>query len=229
MRRLKEWFAQDLALSVQCACTGLVAFGAAYASYRVGREFALRFGADAVTASIWPLLVDGLLTIAAVESPAGVVAAVGVDEFQGRHVVAGQEGPFDRACVAFVGDARRQLLAQILREADFEAQLVGDLGVPRVERDGQLVGRGLRAAEVVARRLGGHLTQDVEDLLQHRQPVPHIRYSRPFRVRSDAEGTAVPLLARVRLDVQQPQHADGDAEQHNHYPRARVVRCMSVS
>ncbi|WIV61862.1 DUF2637 domain-containing protein [Amycolatopsis nalaikhensis] len=62
-----EWFAQDLALSIQCICTGLVALGAAYASYRHGREFALRFGADGVTASIWPLLVDGLLTIATVE------------------------------------------------------------------------------------------------------------------------------------------------------------------
>ena len=31
------------------------------------RLLALRFGADAVTASIWPLLVDGLLTIATVE------------------------------------------------------------------------------------------------------------------------------------------------------------------
>lgn len=67
MRRLREWLAQDLALSIQCVCTGLVALGAAYASYRHGREFALRFGADAVTASIWPLLVDGLLTIATVE------------------------------------------------------------------------------------------------------------------------------------------------------------------
>jgi hypothetical protein len=51
-------------LSIQCVCTGLVALGAAYASYRHGREFALQFGTDGVTASIWPLLVDGLLTIA---------------------------------------------------------------------------------------------------------------------------------------------------------------------
>jgi len=67
VRRLGEWLARDLALSIQCVCTGLVALGAAYASYRHGREFALRFGADGVTASIWPLLVDGLLTIATVE------------------------------------------------------------------------------------------------------------------------------------------------------------------
>jgi len=52
---------------VQCACTALVALGAAYASYRHGREFALRFGADPTTAAIWPLIVDGLLTTATVE------------------------------------------------------------------------------------------------------------------------------------------------------------------
>ncbi|MFI5615591.1 DUF2637 domain-containing protein [Amycolatopsis sp. NPDC051903] len=67
MRNLARWLARDIALSIQCVCTGLVALGAAYPSYRHGREFALRFGADAVTASIWPLLVDGLLTIATVE------------------------------------------------------------------------------------------------------------------------------------------------------------------
>jgi hypothetical protein len=37
---------RDRALWVQRACTALVALGAAYASYRHGREFALRFGAD---------------------------------------------------------------------------------------------------------------------------------------------------------------------------------------
>ncbi|WP_153029862.1 hypothetical protein [Amycolatopsis sp. YIM 10] len=45
---------RTLLLANQCGCTGLAAFGAAYASYRYGREFAFRFGADAVTASIWP-------------------------------------------------------------------------------------------------------------------------------------------------------------------------------
>ncbi|MGW3993179.1 DUF2637 domain-containing protein [Amycolatopsis sp. NPDC004772] len=54
-------------LGVQCVCTGVVAVLAAYASYRHGREFALRFGADGSTASIWPLIVDGLLTTATVE------------------------------------------------------------------------------------------------------------------------------------------------------------------
>lgn len=58
---------RDRALWVQCACTALVAFGAAYASYRHGREFALRFGADEATAAIWPLIVDGILTTATVE------------------------------------------------------------------------------------------------------------------------------------------------------------------
>ena len=54
-------------LAVQCACTALVALGAAYASYQHGRTFAQRFGADPTTAAIWPLIVDGLLVIATVE------------------------------------------------------------------------------------------------------------------------------------------------------------------
>ncbi|WIY01853.1 DUF2637 domain-containing protein [Amycolatopsis mongoliensis] len=58
---------RDRALWVQCACTALVALGAAYASYRHGREFAVRFGADEATAAIWPLIVDGILTTATVE------------------------------------------------------------------------------------------------------------------------------------------------------------------
>lgn len=57
----------DRSLVIQCACTALVATGAAYASYRHGREFAHRFGADPVTSAIWPLIVDGLLTMATVE------------------------------------------------------------------------------------------------------------------------------------------------------------------
>ena len=58
---------RDRALWLQCACTALVALGAAYASYRHGREFALRFGADEITAAIWPLIVDGMLMTATVE------------------------------------------------------------------------------------------------------------------------------------------------------------------
>lgn len=57
----------DRSLRVQCACTLLVAVGAAYISYRHGRVFALRFGADTTTATLWPLVVDGLLTMATVE------------------------------------------------------------------------------------------------------------------------------------------------------------------
>ncbi|GAA5151716.1 DUF2637 domain-containing protein [Pseudonocardia eucalypti] len=58
---------RDHGLWVQCACTLLVAVGAAYASYRHGQAFALRFSGDATTAAIWPLIVDGLLTTATVE------------------------------------------------------------------------------------------------------------------------------------------------------------------
>ncbi|GAA4613131.1 DUF2637 domain-containing protein [Saccharopolyspora hordei] len=57
----------DRSLHLQCACTLLVAVGAAYVSYRHGRAFALRFGADATTATLWPLIVDGLLTMATIE------------------------------------------------------------------------------------------------------------------------------------------------------------------
>lgn len=57
----------DLTLGVQCFFTGLVALGAAFVSYRHGLHFALRFGADEATAWSWPLIVDGLLTIATVE------------------------------------------------------------------------------------------------------------------------------------------------------------------
>jgi hypothetical protein len=57
----------DRSLHLQCVCTLLVAVGAAYVSYRHGREFALRFGADVTTATLWPLVVDGLLTMATIE------------------------------------------------------------------------------------------------------------------------------------------------------------------
>ncbi|MFI6172962.1 DUF2637 domain-containing protein [Nocardia sp. NPDC051052] len=45
----------------------LVCVGAAYASYRHGRAFALRFGADDITAGLWPLIVDGMMMTATVE------------------------------------------------------------------------------------------------------------------------------------------------------------------
>lgn len=59
--------AVERSLHLQCACTLLVTIGAAYVSYRHGRAFALRFGADTTTATLWPLIVDGLLTIATIE------------------------------------------------------------------------------------------------------------------------------------------------------------------
>ncbi|MFE3781103.1 DUF2637 domain-containing protein [Amycolatopsis sp. NPDC059090] len=46
---------------------GLVAVGAAYASYQHGRVFALRSGTDGTTAAIWPVIVDGLLLLVTVE------------------------------------------------------------------------------------------------------------------------------------------------------------------
>lgn len=58
---------RDRTLWAQCVCTAVVAVGAAYASYRHGREFAVRYGADGTTAAIWPLIVDGLLTLATIE------------------------------------------------------------------------------------------------------------------------------------------------------------------
>lgn len=54
----------DRVLWLQYVCTALVAVAA---SYRHGRDFALRYGPDEVTAALWPLIVDGLLTMATVE------------------------------------------------------------------------------------------------------------------------------------------------------------------
>lgn len=59
--------AADRSLRLQSACTLLVAVGAAYVSYRHGRAFALRHGADDTTATLWPLIVDGLVTMATIE------------------------------------------------------------------------------------------------------------------------------------------------------------------
>jgi len=57
----------ERSLQLQSVCTLLVALGAAYVSYRHGRDFALRYGADETTAALWPLIVDGLLTMATIE------------------------------------------------------------------------------------------------------------------------------------------------------------------
>jgi len=51
---------------VRRGCTLIVAGVAAYSSYEHQREFALRGGADATSATLWPLSVDGLLVLATV-------------------------------------------------------------------------------------------------------------------------------------------------------------------
>ncbi|MEV0476198.1 DUF2637 domain-containing protein [Streptomyces prunicolor] len=56
----------DLDSWVRPLCALVVAGVAAYASYVHQREFALQGGADTVSASLWPLSVDGLLLLATV-------------------------------------------------------------------------------------------------------------------------------------------------------------------
>lgn len=51
---------------VRRGCALLVAAVAAYASYQHQREFAVHGGADAASAALWPLSVDGLLVLATV-------------------------------------------------------------------------------------------------------------------------------------------------------------------
>lgn len=53
-------------LLLRRVCALVVAGVAAYASYRHQRAFALEGGADAVSAALWPLSVDGLLVLASV-------------------------------------------------------------------------------------------------------------------------------------------------------------------
>ena len=52
---------------VRRGCALVVALVAVYASYVHQRAFALQGGADAVSATLWPLSVDGLLLLATVE------------------------------------------------------------------------------------------------------------------------------------------------------------------
>ncbi|MET7481654.1 DUF2637 domain-containing protein [Streptomyces sp. NPDC005538] len=59
--RLSEF---DLDAWVRPLCALVVAGVAAYASYIHQRKFALQGGADRVSASLWPLSVDGLLLLA---------------------------------------------------------------------------------------------------------------------------------------------------------------------
>ncbi|WP_328773824.1 DUF2637 domain-containing protein [Streptomyces sp. NBC_00286] len=56
----------DLDTWIRPLCALAVAGVAAYASYVHQREFALQGGADGVSASLWPLSVDGLLLLATV-------------------------------------------------------------------------------------------------------------------------------------------------------------------
>lgn len=56
----------DLDVWVRPLCALVVAGVAAYASYVHQRKFALQGGADTVSASLWPLSVDGLLLLATV-------------------------------------------------------------------------------------------------------------------------------------------------------------------
>lgn len=60
---------------VRRGCTLIVAAVAAYSSYEHQREFALRGGADATSATLWPLSVDGLLVLATVGLLRGESAA----------------------------------------------------------------------------------------------------------------------------------------------------------
>jgi hypothetical protein len=54
----------NLDIWVRRGCALVVAAVAAYASYQHQREFALHGGADATSAELWPLSVDGLLVLA---------------------------------------------------------------------------------------------------------------------------------------------------------------------
>jgi hypothetical protein len=54
----------DLDVWVRRGCALVVAAVAAYASYQHQREFALHGGANATSAALWPLSVDGLLVLA---------------------------------------------------------------------------------------------------------------------------------------------------------------------
>ncbi|WP_307130345.1 DUF2637 domain-containing protein [Streptomyces aurantiacus] len=56
----------DLDAWIRPLCALVVAGVAAYASYVHQREFALQGGADEISASLWPLSVDGLLLLATV-------------------------------------------------------------------------------------------------------------------------------------------------------------------
>ncbi|MFG1672432.1 DUF2637 domain-containing protein [Streptomyces sp. Y7] len=66
-------YALDAAAWTRPLCALVVAGVAAYASYEHQRDFARQGGADAVSAALWPLSVDGLLLLATIGllKPAG--------------------------------------------------------------------------------------------------------------------------------------------------------------
>lgn len=57
---------RDREMWLRRGCALIVAAVAAYGSYQHQRDFALHGGADPITASLWPLSVDGLLLLATV-------------------------------------------------------------------------------------------------------------------------------------------------------------------
>ncbi|MGP4048481.1 DUF2637 domain-containing protein [Streptomyces sp. 2A115] len=73
----------DLDAWIRPLCALVVAGVAAYASYVHQREFALQGGADTVSASLWPLSVDGLLLLATV----GLLKPSGADTRRARGAV----------------------------------------------------------------------------------------------------------------------------------------------
>ncbi|WTE49212.1 DUF2637 domain-containing protein [Streptomyces sp. NBC_01622] len=73
----------DLDSWLRRGCALVVAGVAAYASYVHQREFALQGGADGVSASLWPLSVDGLLLLATV----GLLKPSSNGGRRGRYVV----------------------------------------------------------------------------------------------------------------------------------------------
>ncbi|MGP4052292.1 DUF2637 domain-containing protein [Streptomyces sp. 2A115] len=74
---------------IRSLCALVVAGVAAYASYVHQREFALQGGADEVSASLWPLSVDGLLLLATV----GLLKPSGAGTRRARGVPAGRAVP----------------------------------------------------------------------------------------------------------------------------------------
>ena len=136
---------RDRGLWVQCGCTLLVALGAAFASYRHGQAFALRFGADPTTAAIWPLIVDGLLTAATVElwKP-------------------GRGGGRWRAWLAFLFGVGLSLCANIASAPHLSAFSVAVAACPPVAL--------LLAVELLNRALKRHRTETTETAAVPRPP-----------------------------------------------------------